>query len=153
MKRILLLLSIILSLALCASAQTYIDFHQMPIAKAPSPMPDYYPEGTHLLWDNFYYVTPGLWKEAGRGFWVDPATHHNTVAFIGGPMCTLALPCYGSIKLGQPISPTAQTFTPVSITLTAGWTANKLTVMGYNNGKFVGSLVWNLTTTPKTYTF
>lgn len=150
----LTLLLVLMAAAINASAQTYIDFHQMPVAKAPSPMPDYYPEGTNLYWDNFYYVTPGLWKQAGAGFWVDPVSHHNTVAFIGGPMCSLAVPCYGSIKLGQLMTmPNAQTFTPVSMSLAAGWTSNNVIVTAYNNGNFVGSLVWKLTTEPKTFAF
>jgi len=154
MKRIVLLFGFILALALCASAQTYIDFHDMAFTKAPSPMPDAYPASFHLSWDNFYYVTPGLWKEAGPGFWVDPATYHNTVAFIGGKMCPFAVTCAGAIKIGPSIgmTPVAKDFTPVSMTLSAGWASNTVTVLGYNNGKFVGSLVWKLTTTPITKT-
>ena len=152
MKRIVLLFSLILALALCAGAQTYIDFHDMPMAKAPSPLPDAYPAGLNLYWDNFYYVSPGLWK-GGPGFWVDPATQHNIVSFVGGSMCALATPCSGAIKLGQGVIPVARTFTPISMTLSAGWTANTVTIMAYNNGKFVGSQFWKLTTTPKTFTF
>lgn len=155
MKRIVLLFGFILVLALCASAQTYIDFHEMPMAKAPSPVPDAYPTNVNLHWDNFFYVTPGLWKEAGPGFWIDPATYHNTVSFVGGNMCALAATCVGAIKLGPSIgmTPVAKAFTPVSITLSAGWAANTVTILGYNNGKFVGSQLWKLTTTPHTFSF
>jgi hypothetical protein len=154
MKRILLLLSFVAALVLCASAQTYIDFHEMPIAKAPAPMPDLYPEGVNLYWDNFYYVTPGIWKGEGPGFWVDPSTKHNTVALVGGPLCNLAIVCAGSIKMNPAqVGPTAQTFTPVSITLTAGWLPNNVIVTAYSNSKFVGSTIWKLTTEPQTFTF
>ena len=111
MKRIVLLISFIAMVGLCAGAQSYIDFHQMPTAATPTVMPDYYPEKSGLNWDNFYYVTPGLWRDAGPGFWVDPAKQHNTVAFLGGPLCTLAVPCDGSIKLA-PRPGAMTTFTP-----------------------------------------
>lgn len=152
MKRIVLLVTFLVVMALCASAQTYIDFHQLPPAGAPTLMPDYYPEGANLYWDNFYYVTPGLWTDAGPGFWVDPATHHNTVAFMGGPLCSLALPCTGSIKL-IPRAGALSTFTPVSISMTAGWTTNKVTVRAYNNSKFVGTVTWQLTNKPQAFVF
>ena len=152
MKRIVLIISFVVVVALCASAQTYIDFHQMPMARTPSPMPDSYPPEAGLYWDNFYYVTPGLWSGQGRGFWVDPATRHNSVAFIGGPLCNPVNPCYGSIKLQ--VGPNVRaTFTPVSMSLTAGWAPNSVIVTAYNQSQFVGRLVWRLTTTPHTFSF
>jgi len=154
MKRIVLIVSFVTLVGLCAGAQTYIDFHGMQIARTPTLMPDYYPEGVGLYWDSFYYVTPGIWGGEGRGFWVDPSTKHNTVAFIGGPLCNLAAVCTGSIKLyPTQIGPNINTFHPVSITVTAGWMTNHVRVMAYNNSKFVGSLYWRLTTTPQTFTF
>jgi hypothetical protein len=155
MKRIVLLICFVAAMSLCAGAQTYyIDFHGMPIATSPAPMPDFYPEQSGMYWDNFYYVTPGVWKDAGAGFWVDPSTKHNTVAFIGGPLCNLAIACHGSIKLvPMMMAPFNKTFTPVSITLTAGWLPNKVTVTAFNNGTFVGRLVWNLTIEPQTFEF
>lgn len=152
MKRIVLIISFVALVALCGSAQVYIDFHQMPIARTPSPMPDDYPLEAGLYWDNFYYVTPGLWTGEGRGFWVDPATRHNTVAFIGGPLCPLSTPCHGSIKLQ--VAPNAMaTFRPISMTLTAGWAPNNVIVTAYNHSEFVGRVVWRLTTTPHTFSF
>ncbi len=154
MKRIVLLSSFLILVVLCASAQNYVDFREMPIARTPALMPDAYPEGSGMSWDNFYYVTPGLWSGAGRGFWVDPATQHNSVAFIGGPLCTLAVPCNGSIKMNSiMMAPFNRTFTPVSISISAGWFPNKVTVTAYNNGRFVGTAVWNLTTQPHTFPF
>jgi len=155
MKRIVMLISFLAVLALCASAQTYINFHEMPIAKAPSPMPDLYPTGANLLWDNFYYVTPGIWSAEGPGFWVDPATLHNTAVFVGGPLCPLAITCSGSIKMNPlPVAPTATpSFTPVSMTLSAGWLPNHVIINAFNNGTFVGTITLKLGTTPHPYSF
>jgi hypothetical protein len=151
MKRIVLLISFIAAIGLCASAQTYIDFHQMPIARTPAPMPDNFPEGMYLAWDNFFYVTPGIWNGEGPGFWVDPTTQHNIVAFVGGPLCDLAATCHGSIKLM--VGPNVTAFTPVQIQVTAGWLPNRVIVTAYSNGRFVGRTTWNLTTDPQTFTF
>ncbi|HUK73861.1 MAG TPA: hypothetical protein VLV47_00130 [Candidatus Bathyarchaeia archaeon] len=154
MRRIALLISIVAAFALCAGAQTVIDFHDMPFAFAPSPMPDNYPTGMGLYWDNFSYVTPGLWSGEGKGFWVDPSTRPNDVAFAGGPLCNLRVPCTAMIKMIPMVAaPANKTFTPVTITLAAGWQDNKVTVTAYNNGTYVGTLVWQLMTKPTTYTF
>ena len=115
-------------------------------------MPDNYPVEAGLYWDNFYYVTPGMWKGEGRGFLVDPMTRHNSVAFIGGTQCSLAYTCHGSIKLQMVPNATA-TFTPISMSLSAGWMPNNVTVIGYSHSKFVGRLTWKLTITAHTYTF
>ncbi len=152
MKRIVLLLSFVAMVALCANAQSIIDFHQMPIANSPSPMPDSYPVELGLYWDDFYYVTPGLWTGEGPGFWVDPATRHNTVAFIGGPTCSLSTPCHGSIKL-QVVPNATATFTPITMSLAAGWATNNVIVTAYNKSEIVGRVIWRLTTTPKVYSF
>jgi hypothetical protein len=126
----------------------------MPLASVPTPMPDYYPHGSQLYWDGFSYVTPGLWKAAGPGFWVDPATKHNTVIFAGGVLCYLPTPCSGMIKMNpMMMAPLNLTFTPVNVILSAGWQDNYVTVTGYNNGTFVGKLLLKATTTPKTFTF
>jgi len=154
MKKIVLLVSFLMVLALSASAQTYINFHEMPVASTPTPMPDYYPSDMNLTWTNFYYVTPGIWSGAGPGFWVDPTPQHNSVAFIGGPLCSLATSCNGSIKLEQiGMSPTSKGFTPISMILSSGWANNRVTIMAYSNGKFVGTVTWKLTTEPYTFSF
>ncbi len=152
MKRVVLLLSFVAMVALCANAQSIIDFHQMPIASTPSVMPDSYPAELGLYWDNFYYVTPGLWTGEGRGFWVDPATRHNSVAFIGGPTCSLTTPCHGSIKLQVTPNATAA-FTPITMSLAAGWATNNVIVTAYNKSEIVGRVIWRLTTTPKVFSF
>ncbi len=154
MKRIVLLVGFLTVIALCAPAQTYINFSDMHPVAAPTPMPDNYPVKANLYWDNFLYVTPGLWSGAGPGFYVDPATQHNTVAFIGGPYCNLARTCSGSIKLQtMQMTPMLKTFQPGRISLAAGWFPNTVIVTGYNNSKFVGSVEWKLTTKPTFYSF
>lgn len=153
MKKLVLLVSLVAVLALCASAQTLINFSQMPLASTPSPMPDRYPAQSNMYWDNFYYVTPGLWHQSGPGFHVDPATQHNTVGFIGGPLlCTAANVCTGSIKM-QAAAARPASFTPISILATAGWAPNTVLVTAYNNSRFVGRVTWNLTLTPRTFVF
>jgi hypothetical protein len=151
MKKVLLLITFITAIALCASAQTLIDFTGMPVATTPTPMPTNYPSSANIYWDNFLYVTPGLWSGAGPGFWVDPATKHNTTLFIGGPWQSIA---QGSIELQlKNPGPNISTFTPVSMLLAAGWNPNSVLVAAYCNSKLVGTTVWNLTTTPQTFTF
>ena len=152
MKRIVLLISFVAALALCASAQTYIDFHDMPMAMTPTPMPSLYPSGVSLYWDNFFYVAPGTWDKAGPGFWVGPTP--NDVVFVGGLMCPLTVPCSGMIRMNPaPVGPTAQTFTPVSMTLSAGWLANHVIITATNNGKLVGTITLKIGTTPHPYSF
>ncbi len=151
MKRIVLLIAFFAAVALCAGAQTYIDFHQMPVAKTPSPMPDYYPDGMNLYWDHFLYVTPGLWHGAGPGFWVDPSLQHNTTLFVGGPMCPVAATCVGAIKIAEQRN-ALSTFTPISVQMSAGWVPNKVTITAYNNSKFVGSTTIKLLTKPQIFT-
>jgi len=154
MKRIVLLISFVAAVALCAGAQVFIDFHDMPIATTPTLMPDLYPSGMNMLWDSFYYVTPGMWSEAGPGFWVDPATQHNSVAFFGGPMCALSVPCSGSIKESQIVmTPRNRTFIPVGMIASSGWADNEVTVLAYNNSRLVGKLVWKLTTERQRFYF
>ncbi|HEY1731548.1 MAG TPA: hypothetical protein VGG15_07355 [Terriglobales bacterium] len=154
MKRTVLLVSFLVVIALSAHAQTFIQFGGMHWVSIPTQMPDNYPPGTNLSWDNFLYVTPGLWNGAGPGFWVDPATPHNIVAFTGGPYCNIAASCGGSIKL----MPSAETstgrgFQPISMSLPAGWQQNGVIVTAYNNSKFLGSTEWQVTTKPTLFKF
>lgn len=137
MKRIVLLFAFLATVALCAGAQTYIDFHEMPFATTPSPMPDYY-QG--LVWANFSYVSPGYWAAEGPGFMPDPSLQHNTAIFVGGPSCPAAATCAGSIKVESRMA-TAKvwTFTPKTIEMCAGWKPNTVTINAYNNAKFLGS--------------
>lgn len=161
MKRIVLLVSFLAVVALCAQAQTYINFSEMPqLVKSPTPMPDYYPSGTNLVWDNFLYVTPGVpssntgWTGGGPGFLVDPVAGHNVVAFFGGPYCNVAASCSGVIKMVPgPVSTTGKGFQPISISATAGWQNNTVVITAYNNSKFLGSFEKQLTATPLLFKF
>jgi len=150
MKRNLLVLGFVVALALNAGAQTYIDFSGMPFASVPTPMANHPAAVSNLFWDNFLYVTPGMWHGAGPGFWVDPTTQHNTVLFIGGPWQSVA---QGSIVMRVQQPPNVSTFQPVSITLSSGWIPNGVVVTAYANSRLVGTLTWNLTTTPAIHQF
>jgi hypothetical protein len=44
-------------------------------------------------------------------------------------------------------------FQPISISLAAGWQKNSVAVTAYNNSKFLGSFVWQLTTKPTLFKF
>lgn len=152
MKRIVFFIVFITLLTLCAPAQTTVDFREMPLASIPSPMPDHYPAGVY--WDRFFYVTPGAYSDAGPGFKIDPAMQHNSVAFVGGPLCTLTVPCYGMIKMIAPqANPAVHTFQPMTIKLSSGWLDNTVEVTGYNNGRYVGTVVWKLSTEPYMFSF
>lgn len=154
MKRIVLLVTLIAAFALCAGAQTFIDFHDMPYAYMPKAMPDNYPAHMGLYWDSFDYVTPGVWTGEGPGFWVSPSSKPSDVVFTGGVLCNLTVPCTGMIKMNPAYAaPMNKTFVPVSITLSAGWQDNKVTITAYNNGTYVGTLELKVTTTPQTFTF
>jgi len=149
MKRIGLLLCIVIAAALCATGQTLIDFSDMPSVNVPVPVPDDYPAGSYLNWDNFYYVSPLLWSGAGPGFTTGPEIR---LAFVGGPMCSTGGMCSASIKV--PVTPNSTaSFQPLSITLSSGWVANNVVVVAYDHSKFLGSVVWNLTTTAQSFDF
>ena len=148
MKRIVLLVSLVAALSLCVTAQTLINFNGMPKANIPNLMPFY----AGMSWENFYYVTPGLWNGEGPGFVVGPNV--NDVVFTGGPMCHATAACGAKFTMSPIMSiMRVPTFTPVSILLSAGWHDNYVTVRGYNNGKFVGELRLKATTTPKVFPF
>ena len=155
MKRAAILIGFVTLLAFCASAQTVIDFSQMPMQKAPAPFPDKYPGVPALHFDNFLYVTPGGWADRGPGFHMMPTTQPNNVAFVGGKYCIPASICAASIKLELPgaTSIKPNTFQPISIVLSAGWAPNNVVVTAYTNGKYVGTKTWSLTTNTAIYKF
>lgn len=154
MKRIVLLGSFLAVVALCVNAQTpmFLDFHEMPLMKAPVNVTGAYPAQSNLIWDNFLAVTPGIWRDAGPGFRVDPATYHNNVTFLGGPWQSFAV---GSIEMipARAGIPRVFVFQPVSMTLSAGWTANRVVVTAYLQSNAISNVVWNLTTTPRIFKF
>jgi hypothetical protein len=55
MKKIGLLICLLAALAMCANAQTLIDFSDLPAVANPIALPENYPSGSYLMWSNFYY--------------------------------------------------------------------------------------------------
>lgn len=155
MKKTLVLLACILLLALGATAQDRLNFSGLPLVSTPTPLPNGY---GRLSWSNFFYVDPAEWSGAGFGYKLGP--DRGDVAFIGEQACiidpilggrnvTMPLGCYGTISsAGGPTS-----FQAVSAIVAAGFGPTSITVTAYNNGKYVGSSVYNLTTTPQNISF
>jgi len=143
MKKTLVLLACLVALAMGATAQEQINFSDLPLIGTPAPIPAGY---SRLNWSNFWYVDPSQYGGAGPGY-PDPFTHRD-VAFIGGQFCgPVQTGCYGVISsAGAP-------FVPVGAVMAAGYQANQVTVMAYNQGVFVGSASYQLTTTPRIVSF
>lgn len=153
MKRIVLLISFLAVTVLCvAQTPMYMDFRNMQAMPTPVHMTGEYPAQSNLMWDNFLCVTPGIWSAAGPGFHLDPAFLHNNVMFLGGPYQSIAV---GSIEMIPEKSrgPRVPVFQPISVTLSAGWTANRVLVTAYLQSNAVSTVVWKLTTTPQIYKF
>jgi len=154
MKKTLALLACVLALALGVSAQQQISFANLPLVSTPTLLPSGY---SQLNWSNFFYVDPLEWSGAGPGYKYGP--DHGDVAFIGEQYClydplmigrvTLPLACFGTISSAG--GPTG--FQPVSATAVGGFGPTSVTVTAYNNGKYVGSSVYNLTTAPQNISF
>jgi hypothetical protein len=153
MKKTLVLLTCILVLALGATAQEQLNFFDLPLVSTPTPLPNGYGQ---LTWSNFFYVDPAEWAGAGFGYKLGP--DRGDVAFIGEQHCLyeptqgrvpFPVVCFGSISsAGGPFG-----FQPVSALVAGGFGPTSITVTAYNNGKYVGSSVYNLTTTPQHISF
>lgn len=154
MKKTLVLLACALALSLGATAQEQLTFSDLPLVSTPTLLPNGYGQ---LTWSNFFYVDPVEWSGAGPGYKLGP--DRGDVAFIGGKIClyypllggnvTLPSACYGTItSAGGPIS-----FQAVSAMAAAGFSPNNVIVTAYNNGKYVGSSVYNLSTLPQSISF
>jgi hypothetical protein len=147
MKRsisIICLTACLLAVAIGAAGQTHqINFSDLPLIAAPAPVPGGY---GGMSWGNFWYVNPASWGDAGPGY-MNFLTQRDVV-FIGGQFCgPLRVGCFGVLNfLGT-------TFQPVSAIMAAGYRANRITVRAYNNGSFVGSFNYGLTTTPQLVNF
>jgi hypothetical protein len=154
MKKVTLLATIILTLAMCASAQQLVDFTQLPASGSPQPVPNGY-DG--LRWDAIEFVSAPLYPDAnlyigangavnsGRGFFTG---NEAMVAFGGGPMCyhdygatvadgqTDKHICESSISAWN-----KAVFQVDSAIVSDGWDASGdfITVTAYNNGVQVGS--------------
>jgi hypothetical protein len=142
MKKTLVLLACLLALALAATAQQQINFADLPLVGTPAPIPAGY---GRLNWGNFWYVNPSQYPGAGPGY--QNLFTHRDIAFIGGQFCGPVKPgCYGVIT-----SPGA--FVAVSALVAGGYKGNLITVLAYNNGSFVGSARYNLSTRPQVMNF
>lgn len=127
------------------SAQAQINFADLPLVATPTPMPGGY---AGLNWTNFMYVDPSQYTLAGAGF--SNLFTHRDVAFIGGLLCGPVMSgCYGVIA--APGGPTA--FVPVSILMSAGYRANQVKFLAYNQGTYVGSLTVPIATSPRLVRF
>ena len=141
MKKTVVLLACLVALAVGATAQQHVNFSDLPLVATPAPVPAAYGE---LNWSNFWYVDPSEYAGAGPGY-QNPFTHRD-VAFIGGQFCgPVRLGCYGVVSyLGG-----RNRFFPASAIMAAGYQTNQIMVLAYNQGAFVGSATYSLTTTPR----
>ena len=153
MKKVALFATVLLALAMTASAETMIRFHDLAPASVPTAIPENY---YGLNWTGVDYVSPLMWDytngnlEVGDGFTIGPDA---MVAFGGGPLCynkhggtTAKNICSASVAAG--IGPTALTrFQPLYAYVSAGWSSDGtqfVTVKAYNNGNLVGMQRYNL---------
>ncbi len=145
MKTTLVLLTCILALAIGAAAQENLNFANLPRVNMPAPLPNGYGE---LNWTNIYYVNPSEWSGSGSGY--RDGSVGQDVAFVGGKVCRLAQEfCFGTISsLGGPTS-----FQAVSAIVAGGFGPIQITVTAYNNGNYVGSSAYLLSTNMSTLNF
>lgn len=150
MKKILVLFAGVLALALGATAQENLNFADLPLVSSPTLMPNGYGQ---LNWNNIYYVNPNEWSGAGPGYKDGPiggTLRPQDVAFVGGKVCrVLQEACFGTITSAS--GPTS--FQAVSATVAGGFGPTNMTVLAYNNGNYVGSAFYSLTTNMQTLSF
>ena len=160
MKKIAVFATVLLALAMTASAQTMIRFN-MP----PTGTPTAIPEGYYgMSWSGIDYVTPLLWNytngttETGAGFTSGPEA---MVGFGGGPLCykkhggqTTRNICSATIAAG--VGPNAlSSFNPVSVDIAAGWASDgeqTVVVQAYSDGNLMGSQKFDLGTLAQKFT-
>jgi len=145
MKKTLVLLVCVLALAIGALAQENLNFANLPLVSMPTPMPNGYGQ---LNWTNIFYVDPSEWSGAGPGYKDGPVG--QDVAFVGGKACRLAPEyCFGTISSSS--GPTS--FQAISAIVAGGFGSTSITVIAYNNGKYVGSSFYTLGTQMQTLNF
>lgn len=148
MKKLVWLFAVISALALGASAQSFVNFTNLPPSETPYAVPEGY-GGLH--WSGIDYVSCMLWHyvngeiETGAGFMVGPEAQ---VAFGGGPLCyqkhggnTNVNVCATSISAGIGAG-MRQNFKPDYMYVASGWAQDGLqyiTVSAYNNGVLIGT--------------
>jgi hypothetical protein len=145
MKKTLVLLICVGSLALAATAQENLNFATLPLVGAPTTLPNGYGQ---LNWTNIFYVDPSEWSGAGPGYKLGPVG--EDVAFVGGKVCrVLQEACFGTISsLGGRTS-----FQPVSAIVAGGFGPTQITVTAYNNGDYVGSAFYSVDLRMQTLNF
>jgi hypothetical protein len=163
MKKVAVFATLLLALAMTASAQTMIRFN-MPATATPLAIPEAY---CGMSWSGLDYVTPLLWNytngttETGAGFLAGPDV---MVAFGGGPLCykkhggqTIKNICSATVSAG--VGPNAiSSFTPVSVDMAFGWASDVdttvpfVTVQAYSDGNLMGSQKFELGTQAQKYT-
>ncbi len=142
MKKMLVLLACLMAMAISATAQSQLNFANLPLLNSPSPVPAGYGQ---LTWGNFFYVDPYTWSDAGPGYELGPQV--EDVAFIGGQNCRLqGNACYGTLN-------DLRGFQLISANVAGGYGPAALTVTAYNNGAFVGSANFFVGTSMETLTF
>ena len=154
MKKLLVLTTCILAMALAATAQTQIDFSQLPLVKVPAPMPSGY---FGLNWSNMFYVAPG-WSGGGPGY--KDGLANQDVVFVGSSACNHLPPslhhsCSGTIsvpsftgKLGGLVAIQA-----LSASVAAGYSQTSFTVLAYRSGTYVGTSFYTIGTGLQTIQF
>jgi hypothetical protein len=164
MKKVTLLAMLVLTLAMCASAQQFVDFTQLPATSAPKAVPLGY---GGLRWDAVEFVAAPLYPDAnlyigagdgvnsGRGFFTG---NEAMVAFGGGPMCYKKYSTVsGAVADGKVDTHICESsisawdtsvFEVDSMTVSDGWDASGdfITISAYNSGALVGSAQYKLST-------
>jgi hypothetical protein len=142
-----LTLVVMLSLCLFAltpalSAQETLNFSNLPLLKSPSPVPAGY---GRLDWANFFYVDPYGWSGAGLGYKL--GAEDEDVVFVGGAFCRLSgYACFGTLS-------NPRGFVLLSATVAGGFGPTPITVTAYNNGRYLGSANYLVTTEMRTLNF
>ncbi|MGB8890060.1 MAG: hypothetical protein WCC87_25275 [Candidatus Korobacteraceae bacterium] len=166
MKKVTLLAAIVLTLAMCASAQQFVDFTQLPATGSPTAIPLGY---GGLSWDAVEFVAAPLYDDAnlyigagtginsGRGFFTG---NEAMVAFGGGPMCykkySTVAGAVADGKVDKHICESSisawntSVFEVDTMEVSDGWDASGdfITLTAYNNGVKVNPQVqYKLSTT------
>ena len=145
MKKLALFATVLLALAMTASASDMIDFTQL--APSSTPQPIFF--GYHnMSWTAIDYVSVPLYAYAGDGFKTGPEAQ---VALVGGPLCyqkhggaTTTDICRASITSALA---SKATFRPDYLVGSEGWSSDGsqfITVEAWLNGTKIGSQKFNL---------
>lgn len=151
MKRMLIVFTALLALAITVGAQGPVTFGDMPIVNTPTPMPDGY---AGLNWRGFFYVNPYAWDQAGPGFKQMPGgTAARDVVFAPYPYPGFTAFASLTWAGGSPTAPVPPGvgFQFVRAHAAAGYPTtlpggSPLVVTAYYNGKYVGSHTYMMTT-------